>query len=165
VLRPVSTAPRQRMRQRGPNSRQIRPRFSMTSRLVITPRIPRPFPLTPDCKTRAEALPEFAWTFELRISPTRTDVKRSVLTHRSVKIPELLAQNETTRQGHCVDRTPINQMTRDRPMTRRSCVGAVTTSPMPSCDQPQEASAQRTRSTGLEPVTSGVTGRRSNQLN
>ncbi len=32
----------------------------MTSRLVITPRIPLPFPLTRDCKTRAEALPGLA---------------------------------------------------------------------------------------------------------
>ncbi len=50
-----------------------------------------PFPLIRDCKTKAEVLLALAQTFELRIGPAQTDAKRGGLTHRRVKIPELLA--------------------------------------------------------------------------
>ena len=53
MLRPLTMALRHRARQRGPNSRQINPKFSMMSRLVITPRIEVPLRPASFCKTRA----------------------------------------------------------------------------------------------------------------
>src|SRR5260370_10563094 len=68
----------------------------MTSRMVITTRMPLPFPLTCYCKTRADVLPGVRVDFRAPNQPYTNRRKRGVLTHWSVKIPELLGGTETT---------------------------------------------------------------------